>query len=60
MKWLEGIKSKLSGQESGEKAFDSLVEAAEYAKKNPGAIPPNPFNKPQVEAPSKPKPLTFY
>lgn len=60
MKWLESIKSVLDGKKSGETVFDSLAEAAEYAKKHPGAIPPNPFNKPQAEAPSKPKPLKFY
>lgn len=61
MKWLESIKSVLDGEKSGEKVFGSLAEAAEYAKKNPGgAIPPNPFNKPQAEVPSKPKPLKFY
>jgi len=60
MKWLESIKSVLDGKKSDEKVFGSLVEAAEYGKKNPGAIPPNPFDKPQAEVPSKPKPLKFY
>ena len=61
MKWLESIKFALDGKKSGEKVFGSLAEAAEYAKKHPGgAIPPNPFNKPQAEASSEPKPLKFY
>lgn len=55
MKWLDSVKSMVGGKETGEKVFDSLVEAAEYAKKHPGGIPQNPFEKPQAEVPAKTK-----
>ncbi len=53
MKWQDGIKSMVGSKEAGEKVFDSLVEAAEYAKKHPGGAHPNPFEKNSAEIPAK-------